>query len=523
MSTLPGATAPAVELRLPIIVESLDRSHNPSAVAGLPPTTRIRCAVALVLALVTVAAAACSGGTRGVSTTGIPDPPHTVAAVPDYTQACSPSGLDSSLTCIQVTLAAVDRARGEEGLRPMLLPSDFPRLSVPEQLLVVVDRERVDRGLTPFEGLSPSLDSDARRGANAAGLPPDVGKSYRHAASEWLGGAVNGLDADYAWMYDDGPGSSAPGCTRNGGEGCWADRHVLLDRYPGHTLVMGAAVDPTGDTTAGDRGGPSLAMVLAESTEPASHLAYTWADALQATRAGTITPRSGAPGARSASGIPDPPSNVAPNPDYTAVCSPSGLDSSAGCLQSVLDAIDSARSREGVKPMVLPLDFAQLSIPEQIFVVVDRERVDRGLPPFLGLTSALDRNAEQGAAAANDPPDPGASYLVADTEWAGGSSNGLDADYGWMYDDGPGSSNLDCPHSRSPGCWGHRHGILDDFGTVGKLVMGAAVDSTGDSSRGDRGGTSMAATLAVTDGSPGPLVYTWVQALAATPRGAPAG
>ena len=115
--------------------------------------------------------------------------------------------------------------------------------------------------------------------------------------------------------------------------------------------------------------------------------------------------------------------------------------------------------------MVLPADFAQMSIPEQLFVAVNLERVDRGLPAFGGLTAALNRNAQKGADDANDPPDPGQAYDLDDAEWAGGSSNGLDAVYGWMYDDGFDSGNLDCLHRGAAGCWGHRKGILDDFGS----------------------------------------------------------
>ncbi len=160
--------------------------------------------------------------------------------------------------------------------------------------------------------------------------------------------------------------------------------------------------------------------------------------------------------------------------------------------------------------MVLPADFGRLGVPEQLLVVINLERIDRGLPPFIGRTPALDRNAQQGADIANDPPDPGDAYDVVDGIWAGGSSNALDADYGWMYDDGIGSGNLDCPHKGGSGCWGHRHGILDNFGTVGTLIMGGAVNPTGDNLQGDEGGTSIAATLAVTTRATGPLSDPWV-------------
>ncbi|MFX8624437.1 hypothetical protein ABTM07_20040, partial [Acinetobacter baumannii] len=56
---------------------------------------------------------------------------------------------------------------------------------------------------------------------------------------------------------------------------------------------------------------------------------------------------------------------------------------------------------------------------------------------------------------------------------------------------------------------GHRHGILDDFGTIGTLLLGAAVNPTGDTTSGDRGGTSMGLSLAVTTGPVPPLVVAW--------------
>jgi hypothetical protein len=271
---------------------------------------------------------------------------------------------------------------------------------------------------------------------------------------------------------------------------------------------MGPAVDSTGDTGK-DAGGPSLALVLAASRSGPGTLTYTWEAALHDVAGGTLRPRSAPPANVSATGVPDPPRSLSPKPDFTVVCKPAGLDSSPPCIGAVLAALNAARAAEGVRAMVLPDDFGSLTVPEQLLVAINLERVDRGLDPFIGLTDALDRSAQRGADTADDPPDPGPAYTVADTEWAGGSSNGLDAVYGWMYDDGLNSGNLDCPKAGAPGCWGHRHGILDAFGTVGTLVMGAAVNETGDRTPGDKGGTSIAATLAVAGRPPSSFVYTW--------------
>ncbi len=449
---------------------------------------------AVAAVLVVVATASCT--TSGT-------PMANESPTPDYSQTCAP-GVDVTPPCLQTTLQAVDHARTLEGIGPLRVPADFGSLGVPQQLLIVLDGERTARGLAPFAGLSPTLDRLAATGASGTDPPPLPGDPYSRPASLWIGGVANGLDADFSWLYDDGPGSGAPGCGEGGGSGCWADRQTLLGGSG--NLVLGAAYDPTADTSAGDRGGPSLAAVMA-AAPAGTRLSYTWADARSDIARGTLQPRQSTAPDESPSGIADPGANDAPGPDYSA-CAPTGIDSSPGCIAAVLVAVDHARSAEHVKPMVLPTGFAQLTVDEQIFVAVNLERVDRGLPPFAGMTAALDTDAMKGATAADDPPDPGRSYTIEDGEWAGGSPNGLDAVYGWMYDDGYDSGNLDCTRAHPTGCWGHRHGILDDFGTLGTLVMGAALDPTGDANAGDVGGPSMAATLAVVSGPPPAFVFS---------------
>ncbi len=87
-----------------------------------------------------------------------------------------------------------------------------------------------------------------------------------------------------------------------------------------------------------------------------------------------------------------------------------------------------------------------------------------------------------------------------------------------MYDDGYDSGNLDCLHRDSSGCWGHRKGLLDNFGTSANVVMGAAADNATDTHRGDRGGTSMAVTLAVSATPVRSFVFTWAQVVNTLPR-----
>jgi hypothetical protein len=481
----------------------------------LPRLTPWRAGACAALTLL-LAGCAAVGQSSGPPGDGLAAPARSVNPVPDYLDNCAPVGVDTSSPCLRITLDAIDKARAHEGLRPMSLPADFGHLTVPEQLFVAIDRERVDRGLAPFTGLTTALNADAQQGAQGAQLPTRPGKGYDSVATEWIGDVDNGLDADFEWVYHDGPNSGVPGCSGDKTAGCWFDRHLVLGRIGSRDLVMGAAYDPTGDTSSEDRGGSSLAATLATSTRAADYT-YTWRQALASMAVGQLRPLAAIPSSEADTGINDPGHNVAAVPDYTQDCFAGGIDNSPSCLGAVLQAINHAHELEGIRPMVLPADFAHLSIPDQLFIVVNLERIDRGLPAFGGLTTALDSNAQRGADTADDPPDLGQSYDLEDGEWAGGSSNGLDADYGWMYDDGFDSGNLDCLHRGAAGCWGHRKGILDDFGSGPNLVMGAAISMNDDTHSGDQGGTSMAVTLAVADAPVTAFTFSWAQVVPTLP------
>jgi hypothetical protein len=110
-----------------------------------------------------------------------PQPGHALAdeEVPDHNREASPTDWEdcrfappSNPACVAAAIADIDAARAEEGLAPITLPDDFEQLTVTQQLLVVTDLERVDRGLEPFEGLSPRLDAYAQQGAEAGTDPP---------------------------------------------------------------------------------------------------------------------------------------------------------------------------------------------------------------------------------------------------------------------------------------------------------------------------------------------------------------
>jgi len=152
------------------------------------------------------------------------------------------------------------------------------------------------------------------------------------------------------------------------------------------------------------------------------------------------------------------------------------LSTKRACDAHALADISRARRHEGLAPMALPRDYGSLSTPERLLAITDLERVDRGLPPVLGLTRGLDAAAREGAVRETDPIGPeGYSWA---SNWAGGARSPLFDDFVWMYDDGAGSGNGDCQHSGDPGCWGHRHNILAAL--EAPLAMGAAIH--GDSS-----------------------------------------
>ena len=68
-------------------------------------------------------------------------------------------------SCVTNAVLATDRAQHTEGLRSFALPRNFTHLSVPEQLLVLVDIERVSRGESPVLGVSARANVFAQDGA----------------------------------------------------------------------------------------------------------------------------------------------------------------------------------------------------------------------------------------------------------------------------------------------------------------------------------------------------------------------
>lgn len=305
-------------------------------------------------------------------------------------------------------------------------------------------------------------------------------------------------------------------------------------------MALTAAPAPQADSPvvhASDSRGPDLlthpqATVVTTATPPTTEAPPTTAAPAMTTPT-TMPPRASAPPttapvqtppAHTAPASPgsggllpprNPPANIAPAPDFTGACQQGNSDSSA-CISAAGQAMAAARAAEGLGPVVLPSDFASLTAGEQLFVLTDIERVDRGLPPVVGMVQELDQDAQTAAAGNADPTPstlpPGTAAEQWVSNWAE-ATGPMGADYTWMYEDGPGSGNAACGSSGS-GCWGHRDNILGiGPSSGGVLVMGAAEATVA----GDSPWSSDSELIAVVTGSPS-FTYTWAQAQAAGAR-----
>jgi hypothetical protein len=177
-----------------------------------------------------------------------------------------------------------------------------------------------------------------------------------------------------------------------------------------------------------------------------------------------------------------------------------------------LSSIDAARAQEGVGTMdISESALASLPVGEQMFAVVNVERVDRGLPPINDMTSQLDAYAQAGADGNTDPSMPSSvtnagPITYGGTLWAAAPSV-LAADYYMLYDDGFGggaTTNITCGPATPSGCWIHRDIILHEFGGCPGppvLSMGAAASSSG----------SLAALLVSSCAQPSDVTVTWGQ------------
>jgi hypothetical protein len=197
----------------------------------------------------------------------------------------------------------------------------------------------------------------------------------------------------------------------------------------------------------------------------------------------------------------------------------------SACLDAEVEATNRAHRTEGAAVLVLPRNFSQLTVSEQLLVLVDSERVSRGEAPVAGLSKTANAYAQRGAVTKSDPVLPPSSSGVTGVTgtWASNYASAistLDANYEWMYVDGwqgASTSNDDCTSSTASGCWGHRDNILANDSlmpcneTQCSMVMGAGFVANG----AGRGYSSYSELLIQVAGAVPPLYYTWNDALAA--------
>ncbi len=199
------------------------------------------------------------------------------------TAECPAPYPDNTPTCLAAVEAEIDTGRVAEGLTTPIeseLPTGFAGMPTAEQVWIVVNLERQDRGLNIFPQTDGTLDGIAASAA-AAGQDPTISGGYLNSGFGGIeaGGEYNVLDADFIWMYDDGWGGSVSttpnvGCTSNGAAGCWAHRdNILSDEWvtsPNWTPTMGAGA------STGCGAGVCYTGLFAESQQGTESPTYDW-------------------------------------------------------------------------------------------------------------------------------------------------------------------------------------------------------------------------------------------------------
>lgn len=280
----------------------------------------------------------------------------------------------------------------------------------------------------------------------------------------------------------------------------------------------GALSSSTGYMDAGAGNQPVTKTVVLSSLTPSSSYTYqaevfqndTQADVTGNTVTFTTTANPSGPGKPIV-----PPQNPPGNGIFTGGCA-----TDAACVS---DSNGVRADQESLPGMSLPTNYSSLTPAEQMFVDTNIERVSRGLVPIPNLVNSYDQSVEQGMKTDSDPSLAGLPG-PAESIWAGGNATVTGAMYGWLYDDGYQSGNLDCTTPTAAGCWGHRNAILDNpGGTIGNATEMDAAAGT------DNNGTPSYAATFVNNPNPpsqGSVVFTWAQEqpfLSAPPRTGPRG
>lgn len=213
-------------------------------------------------------------------------------------------------------------------------------------------------------------------------------------------------------------------------------------------------------------------------------------------------------------------------PSCSSPCYPVGklaYNASPGCTRLLLAAINEAQAAEHHLGFTLPSNYDGLGVTQQLFVLVNLERISHGVPPLVGLSPYLDSAASSAAHQAEDPASqfsygpikvwypPAGGTLALGGAWAGDSVNAESAVFGWFYDDGWGGKgntpNFACTSPTAKGCWGHRDELLGVWAGTGCTDC---IGGAGYASPAARGWQQSYDFLVVRPASfPTPLVFTW--------------
>jgi len=189
----------------------------------------------------------------------------------------------------------------------------------------------------------------------------------------------------------------------------------------------------------------------------------------------------------------NPASNVIANPDFLSSGPCSKVDNgsrfhctnpcfslgrktplytdSRACTSYVQTAVNDAREGEDIVPMNIPSNWVSLSPAEQLFVVINLERVGRGYPPYLGMNADLDARviAQAKSGKPAETRVPGFKEVIepkgTPSPWISHTFSAMEADFFLMYADGwsgslTSQSNKQCTSATGKYCWFSRDVIL---------------------------------------------------------------
>jgi hypothetical protein len=200
-------------------------------------------------------------------------------------------------------------------------------------------------------------------------------------------------------------------------------------------------------------------------------------------------------------------------------------NASHACTDVLLSAINQAQAAEGLPGFVLPSNYFSLSATRQMFVLINLERISRGVPPLVGLSPYLSSTATTAASHSDDPPfqtsygpvqvwapPSGNGNYAFGGAWGGGSVNAADVVFGWFYGDGFGNGWPTFPGCEGPKgtmCWWHREELLGVKGFSGGTACTDCVAGAGYASVPGDSPESYTFLIVRPVQFPTPLVFTW--------------